>query len=283
MASDIATLVTIKKNQAEMCSFSYIAFFVLVSSCWKVQCRKSILFRGGTVLAFDDAAERVSVLVETSVLVTGDRIQAIFNASESVSISIPPDTEIIPAEGKIISPGFVDTHRHGWETAYKTLASNTTLAEYFPRYSEYSMAQRVFSAEDVYYGQLVGIYEALNSGVTSILDHAHHTWSNETAFAGLNASIDSGARVWWCYAIHHLTNGFSVAEQMANFRAIHGDERWMNTSVSLGLAYDNFGSAIADEINAVIDLAKQVGRDSVRRIREISLADVVLGTTMCQR
>jgi cytosine/adenosine deaminase-related metal-dependent hydrolase len=237
-----------------MRNFSYIIFLVLFSSCWIVQCRKPILLQGGTVLAFNVATERVSALPDTSVLVIGDRIEAIFNSSENVSI--PPDTEIISAAGKIISPGFVDTHRHGWETAYKTLASNTTLAEYFPRYSEYSMAQRVFSAEDVYYGQLAGIYEALNSGVTSILDHAHHTWSNETALAGLNASIDSGARVWWCYAIHHLTNGFSVAEQMANFRAIHEDERWMNTSVSIGLAYDNFGSAVADEVNAVINLAK---------------------------
>lgn len=57
-------------------------------------------------------------------------------------------------EGKIVSPGFVDTHRHGWQTAYKTLGSNTTLAEYFDRYGEFTQAGTEFTADDIYLGQV---------------------------------------------------------------------------------------------------------------------------------
>ncbi|KAK7702307.1 hypothetical protein SLS57_011439 [Botryosphaeria dothidea] len=214
----------------------------------------STLFERGTVISFDDAAKTPKVLWNTSVLVTGDRIAAIFDDSQNVTI--PADAERVSAEGKIISPGFVDTHRHGWQTAYKTLGSNTTLAEYFERYGEFTQASTVFTADDVYLGQLVGIYEALNSGVTSILEHAHATFSNDTSAAYLNASIDSGVRMWWCYAFHELSNGFSIEEQMANFQDLAEDERLSNSLVEMGMAYDAFASASSAEIQSVIDLAK---------------------------
>ncbi|KAL1625452.1 hypothetical protein SLS54_003544, partial [Diplodia seriata] len=221
-------------------------------------CANSTLFERGTVISFDDATKTPKVLRNTSLLITGDRIAAIFDDSQNVTI--PAGTERISAEGKILTPGFVDTHRHGWQTAYKTLGSNTTLAEYFARYGEFTQASTVFSAEDVYLGQLVGIYEALNSGVTSILEHAHATFSNDTASAYLNASIDSGVRMWWCYAFHELDNGFSVADQMANFRELNAglSARQDNSLVEMGMAYDAFASADADEIQAVIELAKYV-------------------------
>lgn len=214
----------------------------------------STLFERGTVISFDDAAKTPKVLWNTSVLVTGDRIAAIFDDSQNVTI--PADAERVSAEGKIISPGFVDTHRHGWQTAYKTLGSNTTLAEYFERYGEFTQASTVFTADDVYLGQLVGIYEALNSGVTSILEHAHATFSNDTSAAYLNASIDSGVRMWWCYAFHELSNGFSIEEQMANFQDLAEDERLSNSLVEMGMAYDAFASASSAQIQSVIDLAK---------------------------
>lgn len=215
---------------------------------------KSTLFESGTVISFDDATKTPMVLWNTSLLVTGDRIAAIFEDTQN--ITIPSGTERVSAKGKIISPGFVDTHRHGWQTAYKTLGSNTTLAEYFERYGEFTQASTVFTANDVYLGQLTGIYEALNSGVTSILEHAHATFSNETSAAYLNASIESGVRMWWCYAFHTLSNGFSIEDQMANFQELSQDERLDQSLVEMGMAYDAFASATTDEIQLIVDLAQ---------------------------
>ena len=52
-------------------------------------------------------------------------------------------------------------------------------------------------------------------GVRSI-DHAHHTWSNATARAGLQASIDSGGRIFWSYAFHNITGTGRTAADLAD-------------------------------------------------------------------
>ncbi len=217
----------------------------------------SILFSGGTVIAFDEATESLEVISPGSVLVVDDRIAAI--SSAHANETVPEDTEVVDITGKIITTGFVDTHRHGWQTAYKTLASNVTLAQYFARYGEYVPAvHQNFGPEDIYIGQLAGLYEALNAGVTTTLDHAHHTFSVETSEAGLQASIDSGARVFWCYAIHNISNGFSLQDQIANYQAIATDPRFKSNTTSLGVGYDTFNSPDIETTRDVIALTRFV-------------------------
>jgi cytosine/adenosine deaminase-related metal-dependent hydrolase len=91
------------------------------------------LFKGGTILSFDNVKESVKVLYNTSVLVSGSQTVSIFPQSQSVTLSL--GTEVIPPKGKIISPGFVDMHRHLWQSAFRILGSNTSLAECFFRHS----------------------------------------------------------------------------------------------------------------------------------------------------
>jgi cytosine/adenosine deaminase-related metal-dependent hydrolase len=216
----------------------------------------SILFSGGTVIGFDASTESLQVFRNGSVLVTNDKIAAITDGPYTATL--PHGTEVVDITGNIITTGFIDTHRHGWQTAFKTIASNTSLAEYFARYGEFAMAVQEFTPEDVYIGQLAGTFEAMNAGVTTILDHAHHTWSDETAEAGLQASIDSGARVFWCYAFHNIPNNFTFDDQIANFRDIQSNGTFKGTSVSVGIAYDSFSPGIADQTAEVISLAKLV-------------------------
>jgi cytosine/adenosine deaminase-related metal-dependent hydrolase len=222
--------------------------------------QSSILFQGATaVISFNKSNETVQVVYNASVLVKGDTVASIFPASQKASI--PANTTTIPCGAKIITPGFVDTHRHLWQSAYRTLGSNTSLAEYFVRYGELSQAKTVFTADDVYLGQLIGAYESLNAGVTSILDHSHHTWSNETAMTGLQASVDSGARVWWCFTFHNLTNAtwaspYTRQEQVEDFKYISQYRPWRTSStVSLGMAYDSFASGNDALVNQVTSLA----------------------------
>ncbi|KAL5317073.1 hypothetical protein ACEPPN_016127 [Leptodophora sp. 'Broadleaf-Isolate-01'] len=234
------------------------AFRHLVALCFcgilAISSASSILFSGGTVIAFDQAIEALQILRNSSVLVVDDRIVSLFDSQSN--ITIPEGTEKIDVTGKIVSPGFVDTHRHGWETAFKTIASNTSLAEYFVRYGEFA-SQDKFTAEDVYIGQLAGLLETLNAGVTTILDHAHGSWSDETAQAGLDGSINSGARVFHGFTIHALTNGYSITDQLAKLQSVAQESKFKNTSVSLCLAYDGFSTATAEEVNSVIEAAKQ--------------------------
>ncbi|EWY84332.1 hypothetical protein FOYG_14084 [Fusarium oxysporum NRRL 32931] len=218
----------------------------------------SLLFTSGTIIGFDPQLNNLNVIRNGSLLVDHDRIAAIWSAEETPPVTIPPNIESIDVSGKILTPGLVDTHRHGWQTLFKTMMSNITLSAYLGRFSEFAAAGRIDS-EQVYISQLAGLYEGLNAGTTTSLDHAHHTWSDDTAWAGLNASLDSGARVFWAYAFHEVVN-YTISEQLVNFRDIMSSAPLENTTVSVGIAFDGFTPATANpkSVAEVFSLARDL-------------------------
>lgn len=84
----------------------------------------TILLQGGTVIQLDENDKLSSV--KADVLIKDDTIVQI----ES-SITPPAGCDIVDCTDKIISPGFVDTHRHMWETALKGLCEDLTCVHYF--------------------------------------------------------------------------------------------------------------------------------------------------------
>jgi cytosine/adenosine deaminase-related metal-dependent hydrolase len=216
----------------------------------------STLFSGGTIIAFDSRDEALRVIRDGSVLVINDRIAGVFSGDPPSGTKIPKDVERIDITGKILSPGMIDTHKHGWQTALKTLASNTTLPEYFHRYSQY-VAGAIYNADDVYLSQVVGLYEALNAGTTTLVDHAHHTWSVDHAEAGLRGSIDSEARVFWAYTFAHVMDDFNVAAQISHFRKVAAKASFKGTATELGVAYDAWG-AIEPDLAEIAEIMKVI-------------------------
>ncbi|KAH9890224.1 amidohydrolase [Xylariomycetidae sp. FL2044] len=215
----------------------------------------SVLLSGGTIIAFDPEKEALDVVRNGAVLVTDDRIAGIYTTPDIPPDHLPPGTETVDCAHKIITPGFIDTHRHGWQTALKTLASNTTLAEYVQRYVYEAMAS-AFAPDDLYISQLAGLLEALNAGVTTTLDHAHNTWSKELTEPGLHASVDSGARVYWAHSFSPF-GPYSLKDQMANFRAWDKQSKEGDGLVTVSMAWD-FWSVAPDATKQVVALAKEV-------------------------
>ena len=199
---------------------------------WAAPAASAILLSGGTIIAWDFDTEVPRVIRDGSILVEGNTI---ISVDEGVPANLPDDTEVVDCKNKIITPGFIDTHRHGWQTVFKTLGSNTTLAEYAYRYSAL-VAQPLFTPDDVYISQLTGLYEALNAGVTTTLDHAHHTWTREHSEAGLRASVDSGGRVFFAYDFHDSPD-FSVQDQLTHWRELASAVSSKLTT--LAIAYDS--------------------------------------------
>ncbi|CAH0047557.1 unnamed protein product [Clonostachys solani] len=205
------------------------------------------LLSGGTIVAFDHETESLKVIRGGSILIDGDRIETVFEDASEANASIPiidttletsdssRSVEVIDCTNKIITPGFIDTHRHGWQTVYKTMGSNTTLPDYLWRYSAV-VAQPLFTPDDLYISQLVGLYEAVAAGVTTTLDHAHHTWSSDAATAGLRATIDSGMRVFWAYAFQPVYENFPVQEQISQWKQLISQVA--GTVTELAVAYD---------------------------------------------
>lgn len=205
------------------------------------------ILKDGTVLAFNEVNLSLKILRKASVLIVNDRITAIEENSDDL-----PDTqnaETINFEGKIVSPGFVNTHLHAWQTAYRSIAPNVTLVQYFDWLSAKSHTSTMaFSPENIYISSLEGYLEGLNGGVTSFVEHAHNNCSRGVMESGFDAAVDSGARIWWCYDLS-TTEGFSELEQWDALGKIADKPR--PGSVAMGLSYDGLLDASDDRFERV--------------------------------
>jgi cytosine/adenosine deaminase-related metal-dependent hydrolase len=136
---------------------------------------------------------RLGDLDPGDVLVSGAKIRAVAPRIEA------PEAEVIDARDSIVLPGFVDTHRHVWQTQLRTVATDWTLFDYFVRMR--CVYGSFYSAEDAYLGNLAGALEALNAGITTIVDHSHIMSSPEHADEAIRGLEESGIRAVFCYGL----------------------------------------------------------------------------------
>ncbi|KAK0862107.1 hypothetical protein LTR87_016705 [Friedmanniomyces endolithicus] len=69
--------------------------------------------------------------------------------------------------------------------------------------------------------------------------------------------MNSGARVFYAYAIHSLMNSsWTIADQMRKFASMSSEGLYKNSTVSLGLAYDFFFASDKELTNQVLQLAR---------------------------
>jgi cytosine/adenosine deaminase-related metal-dependent hydrolase len=142
------------------------------------------LIKGGIVLTLDRELgdfERADVLVE------GARIAAV-----GPDLEAPEGATVIDAGRAIVMPGFVDTHRHTWQAQLRTIACDWTLGQYMT--GLHSGLSGHFRPEDTYIGNLLGTVEALDSGITMLLDWSHNLATPEHADAAIEGLRESGAR-----------------------------------------------------------------------------------------
>ncbi|MGW3520292.1 amidohydrolase [Streptomyces hydrogenans] len=96
-----------------------------------------LVFTGGPILTLDPARSRA-----TSLAVTGDRITAV--GHDEVRELIGPGTEVVDLAGKLLLPGFQDSHIHavggGSELAECDLTESVDVAEYLERIRAYAEA-----------------------------------------------------------------------------------------------------------------------------------------------
>ena len=142
-----------------------------------------ILIRGATVLTQDDS---LGELPRADILVEGDTIA-------EVGPNLSADgAQVIDADRDIVIPGFVDTHRHTWETSIRTSAPDYTLGAYFGAILD-KFAPK-YRPDDVYAGNLWGSLECLNAGITTLVDWSHIMNTPEHADEAVRGLQDSGIR-----------------------------------------------------------------------------------------
>ena len=115
---------------------------------------------------------------------------------------------MIDATGDIVIPGFIDTHRHTWETSIRTCAPDYTLGAYFGAILD--KFAPVYRPDDVYAANQWGALECINAGITTLVDWSHIMNTPAHADAAIKGLQDTGIRsvfafgfpntslqVWW--------------------------------------------------------------------------------------
>jgi 5-methylthioadenosine/S-adenosylhomocysteine deaminase len=121
--------------------------------------RRKILVKGGYVASADKAIGDIPV---GDVLIDGNVI-----AGVGVNLQVA-DAEIVDASGRLVMPGFIDTHRHTWSTILRGTIPDGDFPIYMKVIDE-EMGTH-YRPQDVRAGNLLGAVGALNDGITTILD-----------------------------------------------------------------------------------------------------------------
>jgi cytosine/adenosine deaminase-related metal-dependent hydrolase len=146
--------------------------------------QRRILFTGAAIVTMDPD---LGVIEGGDLLVEGDTITAVGRDLAA------GDAVVVDATGTILSPGFVDTHRHAWEAQLRRIMPDVddlggyvmaTLAGY----------ATVYRPEDMYIGTKLAALTAIDSGITTMLDFSHNSRTREHSDAAIEALRDTGIR-----------------------------------------------------------------------------------------
>ncbi|KAJ7142114.1 hypothetical protein C8R43DRAFT_928087 [Mycena crocata] len=200
----------------------------------------SILLQNGTLLIHDEN-DRVTSR-KADLLVVGNTIAEIGHGISAPS----PNTAVLDCTGKIISPGFVDTHHHLWQTQLKGRHANDTLLDYMPKGN---FTSSLFNPQDIYWGELGGCMEAIDAGTMMVVDHAHLNYTAEHSSSAISATVSSGIRSYFCYCpTSRLTswNPFQIAPSVfpdwaaAQLAQLAEKQPFGEGRVQLGFAFDSY-------------------------------------------
>ncbi len=188
------------------------------------------VIRGGSVMSMDP---NVGDFATADVLVQGKTIL-------SVGPNLAAGTaEVIDARGRIVMPGFIDTHHHQFETALRSFLADGVLindgsgsASGSVTYFEYILNKfaPVYRPQDVYINELFGALSQLDDGVTTVHDvsQIHHTPQHSDA--AIQALFDSGRRSAFGYFEGAGSNPPNYAYPQDAFRI---KRQWFSSSDQL--------------------------------------------------
>ena len=149
---------------------------------------KRVLLRGGHVLSMDPG---IGDIYGGDVLLEDELIAAVAPSIDAA------DAEVIDASACIVMPGFIDSHRHTWETVIRGIAPDVSLGGYFDIVLD--QLAPAYRAEDVYAGNYLGSLEAIDAGVTTVLDWSHINNTPDHADEAIRGLREAKIRAVYCY------------------------------------------------------------------------------------
>jgi 5-methylthioadenosine/S-adenosylhomocysteine deaminase len=251
---------------------------------------RKILLRGGTIISMDPL---VGDLVG-DVLINKDKIEQIGARIEAA------DADVIDVSGQIVLPGFIDSHRHLYQSFLRGLAADWSLIQYCV--AMFGTIGHHFTAEDVHLGNKLGALDALDAGVTGVFDWSHSQLSPAHTDGMVAALQESGIRATFGYGgsanqyIGCLQPPFTSSSPMpeAEVRRLRETTLQSDTAlVTLGLAGRGPDMSTMEIVHQEWNLARDLGirlnvhvgqgifpdRPAVVRLRDAGLlgADMTFG------
>jgi len=157
------------------------------------------VIRGGSVMSMDP---KVGNFPQADIMIEGNKIVAI-----GPNLSPGGGTQI-DATGRIVMPGFIDTHHHQFETALRSFLADGVLItdgsgtpSGSTAYYQYILNKfaPVYRPQDVYINELFGGLSQLDDGVTTVHDVSQISHSPAHSDAAIQALIDTGRRAAFGY------------------------------------------------------------------------------------
>jgi 5-methylthioadenosine/S-adenosylhomocysteine deaminase len=157
------------------------------------------VIRGGSVMSLDP---KVGDFAQADVLVEGKKILAVgpnLHAGGAAEID---------ATGRIVMPGFIDTHHHQFETVLRSFLADGILINDHSNtpsgsitYYEYILLTfaPVYRPQDVYINELFAGLSQLDDGVTTVHDVSQIEHTPAHADAAIQALFDTGRRAAFGY------------------------------------------------------------------------------------
>lgn len=163
------------------------------------------LVTGGHVITMDP---ELGALPTGDVLIEDGRIVSVAPSIET------GDCEVIDASGHLVLPGLVDTHRHNWQSLIRGICADWTLGDYY--FGIRLAISPAFTPHDLRLAQVLGGADALNAGVTTMLDFSHTNNTPDHSDAAVEGIRESGVRAVHCH-------GFFESSPTAPRFGTHGD------------------------------------------------------------
>ena len=157
----------------------------------------TIIIKNGTLVTL---GEKLEVLTKHFIYIQGEKVKGIFS---NKLLSEYKADKIIDAEGKVVLPGFINTHMHYYSSMVRGLGK----AEPSKNFSEvlnnlWWRLDKKLTHEDSYYSTLIANISSIKAGTTTIIDH-HASPNAVTGSLDVIAKAvkESGLRANLCYEL----------------------------------------------------------------------------------
>ena len=132
-----------------------------------------------------------TVFFKGAIAIKDDRIVDV-GPSEELEKKYTDCEKVTDLDGKVVFPGFVNTHNHLFQTLLRGLGDDMVLKDWLSTMT--FPAATNLTPEDCYYGAMLGIMEGIHSGITTNLDYMYPHPREGLDDGVVKAMIDSGIR-----------------------------------------------------------------------------------------